>query len=84
MNNLLTRDEIIALLVEIQRLNNSSDESAELERRVQQLHRTLEDGVLDPKILDYIYLDLSEPTPEEIADRALAYKPIILPDESQR
>ncbi|MDE0717510.1 MAG: hypothetical protein OXH64_06190 [Rhodospirillaceae bacterium] len=40
-------------------------------------------GVLDPSIPSYIYWEIPSLTPEQIADRALAYKPIILPDRSQ-
>ena len=36
----------------------------------------LEKGVLDPYVTDYIFYD--DLTPEEIADKALAYKPIEL------
>ena len=84
MNNLLTRDEIIALIREMDRLTRSNIDGEELEGKLRELHYRLESGVLDPEILNYIYWDLSEPTPEDIADRALAYEPIILPDESQR
>ncbi len=84
MNNLLTRKEIIALIREIDRLARSSIEGDQFERELEKLHRRLEAGVLDPGITNYIYLEIPELTPEEIADRALAYKPIILPDESGR
>ncbi|GEM_PF-305098 len=84
MNDLLTRDEIIALIREIDRLGRSSIEGDEFDRKLEKLHRRLESGVLDPSITNYIYLEMPELTPEEIADRALAYKPIILPDESRR
>jgi len=84
MNNLLTREEIIALIREIDRLGRSSIEGDEFDRKLEKLHSRLESGVLDPSITNYIYLEMPELTPEEIADRALAYKPIILPDESRR
>jgi len=83
MTNLLTRDEIIALIEEITRLNRTSDETGEIERKIDGLIDTLEAGALDPEIFDYMHKEIPELTPEEIADRALAYKPIILPDESQ-
>ena len=84
MNNLLTRDEIIALIVEIKRLNRTSDETGEIERKTNDLIDALKAGVLDPEIFNYMHFELPELTPEQVADRALAYKPIILPDESGR
>ena len=36
----------------------------------------LEQNVIDPDISDYIYYD--DLTPEQIVDKALAYKPILL------
>ena len=84
MNNLLIRDEIISLIEEIKLLNRSNLEGGEFEKKSDELHDALESGVLDPSITNYIYREIPELTPEEIADRALAYKPIILPDESQR
>lgn len=83
MNNLLTRDEIIALVEEIWRLD-SVEYSKESERQQSELISELERGVLDPSVFDYMYFETPSLTAEQIADRALAYKPIILPDESQR
>jgi len=83
MNNLLTRDEIIALVEEIWRLD-SGEYSKESERQQSELISELERGVLDPSVFDYMYFETPSLTAEQIADRALAYKPIILPDESQR
>ena len=83
MNYLLSRGEIIALINEIYRLDDSDNpEKTEPERA--ELCSSLIKGVLDPSILDYMYWEIPGLTPEQIADRALAYKPIILPDESQR
>ncbi|MDE0717512.1 MAG: hypothetical protein OXH64_06200 [Rhodospirillaceae bacterium] len=85
MNNLLTRDEIITLIEEIYRLDGTSDETGEIERKRNDLVDALMAGVLDPEIHSYMYWwEMPELTPEQIADRALSYKPIILPDESQR
>ncbi|MCY4397439.1 MAG: hypothetical protein OXC10_20130 [Rhodospirillaceae bacterium] len=83
MNNLLARDEIISLIEQIYRLDGTSDETGEIERKTDNLIDTLEAGVLDPEIVNYMYWEIPSLTPEQIADRALAYKPIILPDESQ-
>lgn len=84
MINFFTRDEIIALIEEVKRLNRSDLEGIEFEKKSEELHDALVAGVLDPSITDYIYHEMPELTPEQIADRALAYKPIILPDERQR
>ncbi|MCY3830134.1 MAG: hypothetical protein OXF89_13460 [Rhodospirillaceae bacterium] len=84
MINLLTRDEIISLIKEIERLLESNLDGKEFDRELEKLNNALEVGVLDPGIRSYVYYEKPELTPEEIADRALAYKPIILPDESQR
>lgn len=82
MNNLLTRNEVIALIEEIYRLDGTSDETGEVERKSNDLIDMLEAGVLDPEIFNYMYKEMPELTPEQIADRALAYRPIVLPDES--
>ncbi|MCY4064862.1 MAG: hypothetical protein OXF57_00655 [Rhodospirillaceae bacterium] len=84
MNNLLTRDEIIALIEEIRLLDRSELEGKEFEKRSNELYDTLMKGVLDPSIPSYIYWEIPSLTPEQIADRALSYKPIILPDQSGR
>lgn len=66
---LLSKAEIICLIKEIRNLDNSEEE-------IDRFLRQLEQGVLDPQISDYIFW--SEMTLEEIADKALAYKPISL------
>ena len=81
---LLTREEIISLVDEIKRLLESDLDGEEFDRRLERLDETLEAGVVDPSILSYVYNEIPSLTPEQIADRALAYKPIVLPDESQR
>ena len=67
---LLSKDEIINLIDEITRCGNKSEEE------IDGLIEKLEQGVLDPQISDYIFW--SEMSPEEIADKALRYKPIEL------
>ncbi|GIM54899.1 bacteriocin immunity protein [Capnocytophaga cynodegmi] len=65
----LNKEEIISLIQKIRTENLSeTEEDAILEE--------LEKGVLDPDISDYIYW--SELSAEEIADKVLNYKPIIL------
>lgn len=67
---LLTRDEIITLVKEIVNCSDKSEED------VDKLVEQLTNGVLDPQIINYVFW--SEMRPEEIADKALAYKPICL------
>ena len=47
-----------------------------IDEEIDGLIEKLEQGVLDPQISDYIFW--SEMSPEEIADKALRYKPIEL------
>lgn len=68
--NKLSREEIIDIIKDILDVQNHT------ESEIDQLIRKLEDGVTDPEIADYIYYD--ELTPEQIADKVLAYKPICL------
>ncbi len=84
MINLLTKDKIIFLVKEIKKLLESNLDGKEFDRKLEKLDDALEAGVVDPDILSYVYSEIPSLTPEEIADRALAYKPIILPDESRR
>lgn len=67
---LLSREEIIDLIEEI------TDISGKTEEQIDELLKKLESGVLDPEISDYIFW--SNMSPEEIADKALSYKPILL------
>jgi len=67
---LLTRAEIIELI------NDILDVEHHTEKELDDLLHELENGVIDPYVSDYIYYD--ELSPEEIADKALAYKPIYL------
>ena len=67
---LLSKHEIINLIDEITKCGNKSEEE------IDGLIEKLEQGVLDPQISDYIFW--SEMSPEEIADKALRYKPIEL------
>lgn len=68
--NHLTREEIIEIVRKLQRCEYASE--AETDSAIAKLRS----GVLDPKITDYIFWD--ELTPEEVADRALSYRPILL------
>lgn len=65
-----TRDQIIEIVTRIQKCEYTSEDEADKDIDL------LIKGVLDPQITDYIFGD--ELSPEEIADKALAYQPIIL------
>ncbi len=67
---LWSREQIIGLVNQILDVENHSEE--ELDR----LEEKLKSGVIDPDISDYIFWD--DLTPEQIADKALSYKPICL------
>lgn len=67
---LFSREEIIGLIKEI------TDVSGKTEEQINSLIKNLEKGVTDPQISDYIFW--SDMTPEEIADKVLEYKPILL------
>lgn len=64
----MERKELIDLIEQIKNFEGTEEEDILLEK--------LQNLVLDPEISDYIYwTDMSS---EEIADKVLAYKPIIL------
>ncbi len=83
MEYLHSRERIVALVEEIRRLD-SGEYSKETERQQSELISELEKGVLDPGVVDYMYFETPSLTAGQVADRALAYKPIPLPDESGR
>ena len=65
---MLEKKELIDLIEQIKNFEGTEEEDVLLEK--------LQNLVLDPEISDYIYwTDMSS---EEIADKVLAYKPIIL------
>lgn len=65
----MNREELISLVEKIMKCEDSEGEEDEL-------LKLLEENVLDPRISSYIYYE--ENTPEEVVDKALSYKPIIL------
>ncbi|MEV7638387.1 e9imm peptide [Streptomyces rubiginosohelvolus] len=71
----MSRDEALLL---VRRLLNDSGETGEAE--ADEILDALERGLACPHISDYVYWPLpdSDPTPEGIVDRALAYRPIAL------
>ena len=62
----MTRDELVLLVDKIMKCQGSEKEIDEL----------LKKNVTDPEVTNYIFYE--ENTPEEVVDKALAYKPIIL------
>ncbi|MYV63707.1 e9imm peptide [Streptomyces sp. SID4931] len=71
----MSRDEALAL---VRRLLDDTGDTGEGE--ADEILDALERGLGCPHISDYVYWPLpgSDPTPEEIVDRALAYRPIAL------
>ena len=67
---LWSKEQIINLINQILDVENHTED--EINRLVEKL----ESGVIDPNISDYIFWD--DLTPEQIADKALSYKPICL------
>lgn len=65
----LTRHELIILVERIQKCQGS-------EKEIDKMIELLTQNVSDPEISNYIFYE--ENSPEEVVDKALAYKPIIL------
>jgi hypothetical protein len=72
MKQKLTKEDLIKLVEEIRAVNYSSEEEGS------DLCERLESNVPDPYIIDYIYFHKPRLTAEEIVEKALSYKPIIL------
>lgn len=69
MNAKMNRDELIELVTKIMDCKGPDQELNELLLLLRQ-------NVIDPEVTDYIYFD--DLTPEQVVDKALAYKPILL------
>ncbi|WP_433562860.1 hypothetical protein ACQP1O_36350 [Nocardia sp. CA-151230] len=69
----LDREQLIELVARIQNVEGSGEQLDEWLAQLQ-------DSVADPHISDHIFWDFSDPPspPEQIVDRALAYRPIVL------
>ncbi|MEV6097416.1 hypothetical protein [Nocardia sp. NPDC051981] len=69
----LDREQLIELVA---RLASAEGSDEQLNEWLTQL----QDSVADPQISDHIFWDFSDPplTPEQIVDKALAYRPIVL------
>ena len=68
-DNKLTREELISLVEKIMKCQGSEEE-------IDEMIKLLEKNVVDPEVTNYIFYE--ENTPEEVVDKALAYKPILL------
>ncbi len=65
----MTREEMIVLVEKIKKCQGS-------EKEIDEMIELLERNVSDPEVTNYIFYE--ENTPEEVVDKALAYKPIFL------
>ena len=65
----MTREELILLVDKIMKCQGS-------EKEIDEMMELLEKNVIDPEVSNYIFYE--ENTPEEVIDKALTYKPIIL------
>ena len=63
----MTREELIALVDKIMKCQGS-------EKEIDKMIELLEQNVTDPEVTNYIFYE--ENTPEEVVDKALAYRPI--------
>ncbi|MCM3291564.1 hypothetical protein M3661_15650 [Paenibacillus sp. MER 180] len=71
MTKKLSRDELINLVREIMECEGS-------EHEIDEMMNLLESNVPDPQVSDLIFWSDIEYSPEEIVDKAMRYKPIIL------
>lgn len=67
----LHREELIAL---VQKIRESQGTEEEMHRDLALLRQ----AVLDPKVTDYIFWSTEELSAEQVVDKALQYKPILL------
>lgn len=67
----MDRNELIELVRKIQSAEGTEDQ-------IQGMIQALTESVLDPRVTDYIFYPDSPLSPEEIVDKALAYRPIQL------
>jgi len=65
----MSREELNELVEKIMKCEGTEEE-------VDNMIDILEKNVIDPEVTNYIFYE--ENTPEEVVDKALAYKPIIL------
>lgn len=67
----LNREQLIAL---VQKIKEAKGTEEDQERHIALLRQ----AVLDPKVTDYIYWSKEELTAEQVVDKAVAYRPILL------
>lgn len=67
----LNREQLIAL---VQKIKEAKGTEEDQERHIALLRQM----VLDPKVTDYIYWSKEELTAEQVVDKAVAYRPILL------
>ncbi|MBO4310998.1 MAG: hypothetical protein J5856_08035 [Lachnospiraceae bacterium] len=65
----MTRDELVLLVDKIMKCQGS-------EKEIDEMIELLKKNVIDPEVTNYIFYE--ENIPEEVVDKALAYKPIVL------
>lgn len=65
----MSKEELIELVEKIMKCEGTEEE-------VDNMIDVLEKNVIDPEVTNYIFYE--ENTPEEVVEKALAYKPIIL------
>ena len=68
-DNKLTREELISLVEKIMKCQGSEEE-------IDEMIMLLQKNVPDPEVTNYIFYE--ENTSDEVVDKALAYKPILL------
>ncbi|WP_197971938.1 bacteriocin immunity protein [Treponema zioleckii] len=66
---MMSRKELIELVSKIMNCEGSESE-------IDKMIEVLKENVMNPEVINLIYYE--ENTPEEVVDKALAYKPIIL------
>ncbi|MFC8825698.1 hypothetical protein ACFT9I_10115 [Streptomyces sp. NPDC057137] len=67
----MSREELISLVDRIISAEDSEEVGDELVMRLQE-------NVLDPEVITYIFYSTPKLTAEEVVDKALAYRPIAL------
>ncbi len=72
MNKRLDREELVALVETIFRCEAS-------EEKLEEMQGILEKNLIDLELSNYMYWSNPQMTAEEVVDKALAFKPIILP-----
>ena len=65
----MSKEELIELVEKIMKCEGTEEE-------VDNMIDVLKKNVIDPEVTNYIFYE--ENTPEEVVEKALAYKPIIL------